>query len=115
MHKSYNCNYCGKFVSRDEGYYAPSAPDSDFIRLCCNEKCCRNLLNSEPRHSNTPRPSLSVLDQMVAFMLDHFGRDDGITTEDLQRAGFNLDEIGNHGNQAATIARRRMIRQVQAA
>lgn len=33
------CGNCGKFVSREDGYYLPPIYDGESVRLVCDENC----------------------------------------------------------------------------
>ncbi len=112
MNKPCQCNFCGKYVSRDEGYYAPSAPDSVFVRLCCDKQCCDKLLANDPQNITMPRPDWSIKDQMVAYLIDTVAHNGSVSEEDMKIAGFELSDIALYFTDACAIARRRMVRQL---
>jgi hypothetical protein len=71
------------------------------------------LHSSNTSPGTNARPPLSVTDQMVIFMLDNIGIGGGVTVDDLTMAGFSATEIGDYAHQAAKIARRRFVRQLE--
>lgn len=52
--KEYQCDNCGRFVSRDDGFYHPPLFEGEPARLCCDKKCSDALLKKD--HSACPFP-----------------------------------------------------------
>jgi len=72
-------------------------------------------INPGRAKSVTPTSRFSILDQMVIYMLDNVGREGAVTINDMAREGFTPSQIDKHAAEAATIARRRFVRQVERA
>ncbi len=58
------------------------------------------------------KANLSKLDEMIAFLIDNVTLNEAITVVDLLGGGFSHDEICEHAGQAAKIARRKFVRQI---
>ncbi len=103
MNNPNQCEYCGKYASKDDGYFAPPMAAGKNVRLCCDAVCADDLLARDKQQLATP--AFTRLDEMVAFMLDR----QSVSIEDLIIEGYSFDEIGDLVGQAQKIANRKLV------
>lgn len=110
MKNQNQCEYCGKGLPRDAGFYASSIYGGNDTRVCCDAVCCDELLARDKQELATPR--FERLNELVVLFIEGASSNGQVTIEQAINAGFSFDEAIEHSPEAARIAQKQLVRQI---